>query len=175
VRKIEFPRLAVPLSVVVSASFSFVLNLLPVLVVLLLDGARPRWSWLELPPLFVALALFALGTGALLSALFVRYRDIEPIWDVALQVLFYASFIFFPIELVLQKNYETLAHVMLDNPFAALLQQGRHALFGPSHLSLEQAIGGWVNVLEPLAIGVIVSVAGLVIFARRAPRMAEEL
>src|SRR3954471_13318296 len=43
VRKIEFPRLAVPLSVVLSASFSLVLNLVPVLVVLLLDGARPRW------------------------------------------------------------------------------------------------------------------------------------
>src|SRR3954452_8936230 len=124
VRKIEFPRLAVPLSVVVSASFNLLLNLIPVFVVLLLDGARPRWSWLELVPLVVALMLFALGTGALLSALFVRYRDIEPIWDVALQVLFYASFIFFPIELVLQKHYDTLAHVMLDNPFAALLQQG---------------------------------------------------
>jgi ABC-2 type transport system permease protein len=174
VRKIEFPRLAVPLSVVLSASFSLLLNLVPVLVVLLLDGARPRWSWLEVPPLLAALALFAFGTGALLSALFVRYRDIEPIWDVVLQVLFYASLVFFPIELVLEK-YETAAHLMLDNPVAALLQQGRHALFGPSHLSLEQAIGGWVNVLEPLAIGVIVAVAGLVIFARRAPRMAEEL
>src|SRR3954463_8148463 len=80
VRKIEFPRLAVPLSVVLSASFNVLLNLIPVFVFLLLDGARPRWSWLELVPLLVALMLFALGTGALLSALFVRYRDIEPIW-----------------------------------------------------------------------------------------------
>src|SRR3954451_7858590 len=175
VRKIQFPRLAVPLSVVLSASFNVGLNLVPVFIVLLADGADPRWSWLELIPLLAALALFAFGTGALLSALFVRYRDIEPIWDVALQVLFYASMIFFPIELVLQKGYHTLAHVMLDNPFAALLQQSRRALIGPSHLSLEQAIGGWVNVLEPVAVGVLVTVVGLAIFARRAPRMAEEL
>jgi hypothetical protein len=65
--------------------------------------------------------------------------------------------------------------VMLDNPFAALLQQMRRALFGPAHLSLEQAIGGWVNVLEPIAAGVLVTVLGLWVFARRAPRMAEEL
>jgi ABC-2 type transport system permease protein len=174
VRKIEFPRLAVPLSVVLSASFNLGLNLFPVFVVLLLDGASVRWSWLELVPLLVLLVLFAFGVGTLLSALFVRYRDIDPIWDVVLQVLFYASPIFYPIELILQKH-DWLAHLMLDNPFAAVLQQMRHALFGPSHLSLEQAIGGWLNVLEPIAVGALIVGLGLWVFARRAPRMAEEL
>src|SRR4051812_33405094 len=131
VRKIEFPRLAVPLSVVLSASFNLLLNLVPVVVFYVIDGGTPRWSWLEIPFLLVLLAGFAIGTGALLSALFVRYRDVDPIWDVALQVLFYASPIFYPIELVLQKHYEKLAHAMLVNPFAAILQQTRHALFGP--------------------------------------------
>jgi ABC-2 type transport system permease protein len=175
VRKIEFPQAAVPLSVVLTALFNLGLNLLPVFAFLLIDGGSVRWTWLELVPLLALLAVVAAGTGMLLSALFVRYRDIEPIWDVVLQVLFYASPIFYPIELILQKHYETLAHVMLDNPFAALLQQMRRAILGPSHLSLEQAIGGWANVLEPIAAGTVVVALGVWVFARRAPRMAEEL
>ena len=176
VRKIEFPRLAIPLSVVLSAAFNLVLNLLPVFAFLLIDGGSVRWTWLELPLLLVALAGFAFGCGMLLSALFVRYRDLDPIWDVVLQIMFYASPIFYPIELVLSKRHgETYAHLILLNPFAALLQQMRYALFGPSHLSLVEAIGGWAHVLAPIAIGLGLFVVGAAVFARRAPRIAEEL
>jgi len=176
VRKIEFPRLAIPLSVVLSAAFNLVLNLLPVFAFLLIDGGSVRWTWLELPLLLVALAGFAFGCGMLLAALFVRYRDLDPIWDVVLQIMFYASPIFYPIELVLSKNHgETYAHLLLLNPFAALLQQMRYALFGPPHHSLVAAIGGWADVLAPIAIGLGLFAAGAAVFARRAPRIAEEL
>jgi len=175
VRKIEFPRLAVPLSVILSAGINLALNLVPVLIFLLADGGEVRWTWLELPLLVAALALLAAGAGMLLSALFVRYRDIEPIWDVVLQVMFYAAPVFYPIELLLREADDFWAHLVLDNPFAAILQQARHALFGPGHLSLEQAIGGWVNVMEPVLAGLVVLALGAVVFVRRAPRMAEEL
>jgi ABC-2 type transport system permease protein len=175
VRKIEFPRAAVPLSVVLGATFNLALNLLPVLVFLLIDGAPVRWSWLQLPFLVVLLAVFATGVGMLLSTLFVRYRDVEPIWDVVLQVMFYASPIFYPIELVIEKGHERLAHLILDNPFATILQQGRHALLGPGHLSAAQAIGGSAHLLVPFAIAVGAVVLGGVVFSRRAPRIAEEL
>ena len=175
VRKIEFPRMAIPLSVCLSAAFNLALNMVPVIVFALASGAGVRWSWLELPFLMIALGVLALGTGLLLSALFVRYRDVEPIWDVVLQVLFYGAAIFYPIELILQKNADFWAHLILDNPFAALLQEARHAMFGPEHLSLEQAIGGWGNALEPVVASVVVCALGAWIFARRAPSMAEEL
>jgi ABC-2 type transport system permease protein len=175
VRKIEFPRAAVPLSVVLTALFTLSLNLLPVFAFFLLDGGRVRLSWLLLIPLVALLAVLACGVGMLLSALFVRYRDIEPIWDVVLQVMFYAAPIFYPIELVLQEVADDWAHLMLVNPFAAILQQARHVVMGPEHLSLEQAIGGWANVAEPLVLGVLVVALGAWVFARRAPRIAEEL
>ncbi|MBA3329211.1 MAG: ABC transporter permease, partial [Solirubrobacterales bacterium] len=82
VRKIEFPRLAVPLSVVLTALFNLVMNLLPVFVFLLIDGGQVRWSWLELPLLIAALAVFSTGLAMLLSSLYVRYRDVDPIWEV---------------------------------------------------------------------------------------------
>jgi ABC-2 type transport system permease protein len=174
VRKIDFPRLAVPLATLLTALMNLGLNLVPVLAFLLLAGGQPLWSWLELPFLVAGLALFALGCGMALSALFVRYRDVEPIWDVVLQIMFYASAVFFPIELVLDKN-ETIGHLLVFNPFLALMQQARHAFIDPSHASVVDALGhAWLLVV-PVAILVLVVVVGYRVFAREAPRIAEEL
>ena len=109
VRKIEFPRLAVPMATVLTAIFNLALNLVPVFVFLLfaggpaaLDLARssrsssPRWR------------CSSLGLAMLLSALFVRYRDIEPIWDVVLQITFYASPIFYTAAIVRDATSETV-------------------------------------------------------------------
>jgi ABC-2 type transport system permease protein len=171
VRKIEFPRLAVPLATVVTAMF----NLVPVVVFLLIAGGVPRLSWLELPFIIAILALFALGLAMLLSVLFVRYRDIEPIWDVVLQVLFYATPIFYPIELVVDQGYPELAKVLACNPLAALIQQARHALVDPSHASVAGALGSYALILVPLTIVVVAIAVGFVVFDRQAPRVAEEL
>jgi ABC-2 type transport system permease protein len=174
IRKVEFPRLAVPLSTVLTASMNVALNLIAVVVFLLASGGAVRWSWLEMPLLLGALALLAGGAGMLLSVLFVRFRDVKPIWDVALQVLFYASPIFYPIEAVAQRN-ETLAHLLMLNPFAAILQQARHAMIAPSHPSAAEAIGGGWAILAPIAIGVAIVWVGFVAFHRAAPRIAEQL
>jgi ABC-2 type transport system permease protein len=174
IRKVEFPRLAVPLSTVLTALMNVGLNLIAVVVFLLASGGAVRWSWLEIPLLLGALALLAGGAGMLLSVLFVRFRDVKPIWDVALQVLFYASPIFYPIEAVAQRN-ETLAHLLMLNPFAAILQQARHAMIAPSHPSAAEAIGGGWAILAPIAIGVAIVWVGFVAFYRAAPRIAEQL
>jgi ABC-2 type transport system permease protein len=78
-RKIQFPRLAVPLAVVLNALFNLALNLLPVFVFLLIDGGSVRVQWLEFPILIVLLVVLSTGLAMLLSSLYVRYRDIEPI------------------------------------------------------------------------------------------------
>jgi len=176
VRKIDFPRLAVPLASVLTALFNLALNLVPVFVFLLASGGKPRPGWLALPLLLGLLALFALGIGMLLSALFVRYRDVEPIWDVVLQILFYASPIFYSIELVIEeKDLPTVGHILIMNPFAAILQEARHLVVDPSHMSVTDAIGGAVWLLVPLAVVAAALVVGFRVFAREAPRVAEEL
>jgi ABC-2 type transport system permease protein len=175
VRKIEFPRLAVPMAAVLTALFSLVLNLLPVFVFLLAAGGRPRWTWLELPLLVVALGLFVLGISTLLSVLFVRYRDVEPIWDVALQVMFYTSPIFYTTTLAREKAGEDVLTLIMCNPFAAILQQTRHAIVDPSHESAAGAIGGAAWLLIPLAVTLATMAIAYRVFDRAAPRIAEDL
>jgi ABC-2 type transport system permease protein len=175
VRKIDFPRLAVPLASVLVALFNLALNLVPVFVFLLAAGGRPRLSWLELPVLLAVLAAFTLGLGMLLSALFVRYRDIDPIWTLVLQVMFYATPIFYPVELLYSKDLGWVAHILMCNPFAMVLQQLRHAVIDPSNMSFFEAIGGWPLAVVPPLLILVAIVIGFRVFDREAPRVAEEL
>src|SRR5205085_8758818 len=109
----------------------------------------------------------------LVSSLYVRYRDLKPITDVGLQILFYATPIFYPIEKI---GDETLRHLMMMlNPFAAIVQQARHALIDPSIPSAAEAAGGAVNLLVPVALTVGLFALGFWVFNREAPRIAEEL
>jgi ABC-2 type transport system permease protein len=175
VRKIEFPRLAVPLATVLTAIFNLGLNLIPVLVFLFAAGGRPHWSWLELIPLVALLAVFATGIAMILSSLFVRYRDVEPIWDVVLQVMFYASPIIYMLQTVTDKGGQGATDAILCNPFAAILQQARHAFIDPSHISVTSAVSNELLLLVPLVIVFGTFALGYRIFDRQAPRIAENL
>lgn len=172
VRKVQFPRLVVPLSVVLTALMNLGLNLVVVLVFLLASGGSVRLSWLEIPLLVVLLALFAVGLSTLLSALYVRYRDVKPVWEVLLQMLFYGTPIFYTLDVIPD---ETLRHLLLINPLAAIVQQFRHAVIDPSHPSVVAAAGGWTLLLAPAAILLALVVFGYRYFDREAPRIAEDL
>lgn len=182
VRKIEFPRLAVPLSIVLTALFNLTLNLIPVLVFLLAAGGKPLVRWLEMPLLMIALALFTTGLGMVLSVGFVRYRDVKPIWDVVLQATFYASGVFIAIvgphklgPITLFGLHVSLARVLMANPFAAILEQARHAFISPRWPSAMTAMGGGAMILIPIGIALVVLLAGYVIFDRQARYVAEQL
>jgi ABC-2 type transport system permease protein len=172
VRKIHFPRLVVPLSVVVTALLNFALNFVAVFVFMLAAGVQLRWSWLELIPLIGVLALFATGIAMVLSAAYPRYRDVQPIWEVVVQVLFYGSPILYPLEKI---TPHWLQELMVANPITAVIQQLRHALIDPHAASAAAAIGGGVRLLVPLGIVLATVGIGFWYFDRQAPRIADEL
>src|ERR1700761_1404327 len=96
-RKIRFPRMVIPLSVVLTSIFNLATNLVVLVVFILLSGVSPQWSWLEFPVLIGLLIALTTGLALILSVLFVRFRDMQPIWDVFTQMLFYGSPILYPI------------------------------------------------------------------------------
>jgi ABC-2 type transport system permease protein len=177
VRKIHFPRLAIPLAVVLLGIFNLSLNLVVVLIFALISGIHPMLSWLELPLILALLVVFATGLAMLLSALFVRFRDIQPIWEVFTQILFYASPLIIPVETVREKlkDHPLLLHLYLLNPLVTVFQQFRHAMVNHAALSAGEALGSWGALLEPLLIVAAAFVVGFWVFNRAAPRIAEEL
>ncbi|MCA1682741.1 MAG: ABC transporter permease [Actinobacteria bacterium] len=171
-RKVGFPRAVVPLSVALMAAMSLALNLFVLAAFVVGSGVPARWEWLLLPVPFALLLVFSTGVAMLLSALYVPYRDVRPIWEVVLQALFYATPILYPIEL-LAKHSPTLAKIALMNPIAALIQEGRHLLTGAP--SLSDVLGSTALIAAPVAIGIGVTVLGFWVFDRMAPRAAEML
>ena len=176
-RKIRFPRMVIPLSVSLTALFNLGFNLIAVLIFALLSGVYPRWSWLEIPVLILILVILSTGTGMLLAAAYVRYRDVQPIWEVIQQLLFYGSGILFVVTTVKGRLLGFYpAHVLVCNPIAAIFVQMRRALIGPLRApTAVTAIGGSAALLIPIAIVVGVFALGLWFFNREAPRIAENL
>jgi ABC-2 type transport system permease protein len=170
-RKIRFPRLVIPLAVSLHAMFNLGLNLIVVFVFVFASGVDIRASWLELIPLVALLAVLATGVSMLLSALYVRYRDMQPIWEVVLQVLFYAS----PVIYVTDALPPSIREVAVANPLTAILTQMRYALIDSGAPTAADAIGGAIYLLVPLAIVAIAFALGWWVFTREAPRIAENL
>jgi ABC-2 type transport system permease protein len=175
VRKIRFPRLVIPLSTVLLASFNLSLNLIVVLIFGLIQGVRPMVTWLELPLIILMLELLAAGCAMLLAALFVYFRDVQPIWDVLCQVLFYASPVIIPLATVKAKLGATLTHVYMGSPLATVLQQFRHAMVNRAAESAGSAIGSQIGLAIPIAITLAIFLLGFWVFNRTAPRVAEDL
>jgi ABC-2 type transport system permease protein len=170
-RKVRFPRMVIPLSVALHALFNLGLNMIVVFVFVFASGVEPRLSWLELVPLLGLLVGFATGVTMLLSALYVRYRDMQPIWEVGLQILFYAS----PVIYVTSFLPDSIEREAMANPITAILTQMRHTLIDPTAPTAADAIGGSARLLIPLAIVIIVFALGVSVFMREAPRIAEDL
>jgi len=170
-RKVRFPRLVIPLAVTLTSLFNLLMTLLAVMVFAVANGVYPRWSWLELPVLVGLLLILSLGVAMLLSALFVRYRDIAPIWEVFSQALFYAS----PILYVTTMVPESFQHAYVASPLAAVFCQMRYAIIDPTAPPVWEAIGGAPRLLIPLGLIAIAFALGWWVFRREAPRIAENL
>jgi ABC-2 type transport system permease protein len=170
-RKVSFPRLAIPMSVTLTGLFNLIGTLLAVFIFAIASGVYPDWSWFELPILVLLLAVLACGVGMILSVLFVRYRDVEPIWEVTTQILFYAS----PVLYVSTLVDDCCERPYVSQPLATIMTEMRHAIVDPSAPDVATAIGGAWRLALPLALIFGVFALGLWLFNREAPRIAEHL
>ncbi len=177
VRKIQFPRLAIPASMILLAAFNLALNLVVVMIFAVIAGVHPMLSWLELPLILAMLVLLASGIAMLLSALFVRFRDISPIWEVVSQILFYSAPVILPAEAVRTElvHHSFLYHIYTLNPLVTIFQQFRHAIINDATLSAGQIMGSWWALLEPIALVCAIFALGFWVFNRAAPHIAEDL
>jgi ABC-2 type transport system permease protein len=170
-RKVAFPRAAIPIAVSTTAAANLGLGLIVVVFFALLDGVEVTASWLAVIPLIVGVFAFAAGLALLLSALYVRFRDVAPIWEVGSQLLFWGTPIIYTIEVV----PERLRTAIMFNPLSVAIQQARHWFVDSSSATAAEAIGGGVRLLGPLAIFVCTIAAGIWVFKRAEPGIAEDL
>ncbi len=175
VRKTQFPRLAIPMAVVVTSLFNLVLNLAVVFVFILAYGVTPTWTWLLLPVLVVMMSVITLAVSMIVSSLYPRFRDLGIIWSVFVTALFYATPILYPVDLAVSRSH-TLGTLVSLNPFTPILELGRRWIIDPSAPYPGTATGGGtLHLLISIAIIVVVCTVAVWVFRREAPRIAEEL
>jgi ABC-2 type transport system permease protein len=171
VRKMEFPRLAIPLSVVLASTFGLAIDLIVVIGFALAAGVPVTATWLLIPVLVLWLYAFTVGASFLLATLYVRFRDIIQIWQVLSRAMFYGSPVLFPIELF-PTGWKPL---LLLNPLAPLFAQARVWFVDPGAPSYAEAMGGGIYWIYPTLILVTVIALGIWYFGRETPRAAEAL
>ena len=177
-RKIKFPRYIIVVSNTVSAFITLAINSIVVLAFALFSGVELTWGVLMIIPLLIQLFMFALGTALFLSAVYVKFRDVQYIWDILLQALFYGSAIIFPVSLIANVAVfgDTLVKIALSNPVSQVIQDVRHFAISPEVPSLWTIGQGnlWLYGI-PIFITITMFIVGIVYFKKRSPYFAEDV
>lgn len=172
IRKMSFPRIIITASVTLTAGMTLLINLTVVAGFIVYKQITPQPDWLLIPLLLAELYLYTLGVSLLLAALYVRLRDLAQVWELALQLLFYASPIIYPVG-YLPPWAQKLVFI---SPFSQVLQDIRSLLFysdSPGNrITASTAFDGFGR-LVPIAVAVGVIVIGYAVFRRQEPWFAE--
>ncbi len=164
VSKVYFPRLVLPLSTAFGAALDFVIALAVLAGMLAAFRVPLTPAVLLLPVWFVLLMLAALGLGLAAAALSARYRDVQYILPVLLQLAMYASPVAYGVEVV-PEAWRTLYQL---NPLAGLLEACRWSLLGTSAPPA-------FAVAYSAAVAGITFVGGALVFRRAERRFADVL
>ena len=173
-RKIAFPRYALVLAGSFSALINVTINLLVVFIFALVNGVDFTWSALLIFPLLAELFIFALALAFLLSVLYIRFRDVNYIWEVVLQAGFYATPIIYPIATV-ATIAPVAAKVIMLSPVAQIIQDARWALISPEVETIATTYGSLLPYIFCLGLVAAVSVLSIFYFKKRSPYFAEEV
>lgn len=171
VRKMQFPRILIPLSTSMTASITLLLNLCVGVLLLLAFGLTPTWGWLFLLVAAFALIIFSTSIALILSVAYVRVPDIGQVWMIISRVAFYVSPILYPIEIL----KEPFRQIVMLNPLTPIFVEVRHFVIDPSAPQYVELAGGWGKALIPFAIAATCCVFSVWYFKREAPGVAEAI
>ena len=135
IRKLNFPKEIIVISVSLNAAINLLISLVIVFLFGLINGVDiSRWAFVA-PLLLLELYALSLGVAFILATVYVKFRDLGPIWEVVMQVGMYATPLIYPVTLVLSKS-ELIGKLLLFNPMAQIIQDMRYLLTSPENLTI---------------------------------------
>lgn len=171
IRKLNFPKYVIIMSGSLSALINLGINMIVLAAFMWFTGVDLRIEALLLPIVLAELFVFALALAFLLSALFVKFRDITYIWEVVLQAGFYATPIIYPLSLI----PDIAAKLLLLSPVAQIIQDARYLLITPETTTLSQLYGTHLVRLIPLSVILVICIFSVTYFRKRSKYFAEEV
>lgn len=175
IRKASFPRSALPVSVTLTSLMVFAFNFLTLFVFVFAAGVPMQAEWLLFAALVLELVVLGVGVSLMLSASFVYLRDIGQVWAVLLQALFYATPVIYPIETLDMQGADPMwKSIILMNPIAQIIQDGRWALVGGDTESTAEILGTPL-LLVPYSLTALSLALGLLMYRKFAVRLSEHV
>lgn len=164
VRKIAFPRYVLVAASVSSAFLGFLINLIVFFLLAAWEGIYPNFRMSLFLPFLVCLYFTALGISLALSVLIIQMRDMSAIWELVIQIGFWATPVVYPMSLV----PEQWRFFLFLNPLAGILEYSRFALIGTGEMTLQGVLYVTIATLG-------IFLGGLALFFNREPLVVEEL
>ncbi|PWF49009.1 ABC transporter permease [Massilia glaciei] len=164
IKKIAFPRICLPLIVVLNALLNFCIIFGLFIVFLLATGNFPGMVFWAIVPVLALLALFAIGLGLIVGVLNVFFRDIGQFFGIVLQFWFWLTPIVYTPDIVPVGVRELLAY----NPLAAIIGACQTIV-------VHGAAPHWPSLAPAFALGLGMCWFGLRLFRKRAGDMLDEL
>lgn len=171
IRKVNIPKYIIVISTTISAFVNFAINMIVVFIFMYFGHVPLRWTVIFAPIFIAELIVFSMAISFLLSALFVKFRDFSHIWEVALQVLFYATPILYQLDFPPLK----LAKLMSISPLAQIFQDMRSIMITPETITTKEIFGSQLGRLIPMAIVLGLLIVSTWYFRRSSRKFAEEL
>ena len=155
--KVYFPRLAVPVSTLLSSLVTFGIQFglfLAFMVYFGLTGAsiRPNWWILLTPALLVMMAGLGLGFGIIISSLTTRYRDLHHLVTFGVRLLMYATPVIYPLSAI-PDRYRWL---ILANPMTPIIESFRFAFLGTGTLDVMHLLYSFGFMVGVVTIGILI-------------------
>ncbi len=171
IRKVYFPRAVLIISNSMTAFLTFLANLVIVFVFMVANRVPLTWNVLLVPLVMIELYIFVLGVGLILSSLYVKFRDISHIWEVAMQALFYATPILYS-PMALPESYR---RILMLNPIAQILQDFRYLIISTKTVTVSSIYqSSWLAII-PYLLPIIIFVSGYFLFEKMAAKFAEDV
>jgi ABC-2 type transport system permease protein len=163
VKKIYVPKIIIIIATSLTSLMTFLLNLVVFFIFMLIFGLKFQFSLWLLPIYLLELYLFSFGLALILATLFVWFRDLAHIWEIFLQILFYATPIIYPLSVV-PLRFQKVAFL---NPVAQIIQDIRQIVMGG------QVVSPFIW-LAPAAT-IILLIIGFWVFNAKSKYFAEEV
>ena len=156
--KVYFPRIIMPMSIVVSNLLKFGIQMLIFIVFYIYYLAngwdlQPSKFILLFPFLILFMAMLGLGLGMLISSMVTKYRDLTFLVTFGVQLLMYISLVVLPLSLFQEKGFEW---VVTYNPIAHMIEFGRFLLLGEGSVSQFGVVYTILASVAVLLLGIIV-------------------
>ena len=156
--KVYFPRIIMPMSIVVSNLLKFGIQMLIFIVFYIYYLAngwdlQPSKFILLFPFLILFMAMLGLGLGMLISSMVTKYRDLTFLVSFGVQLLMYISLVVLPLSLFQEKGFEW---VVTYNPMAHMIEFGRFLLLGEGSVSQFGIVYTILTSVAVLLLGTIV-------------------